>query len=87
MENPKSSINHFLKEKHSSNELKDSLFKAAEAALMEGWTYMGAVDCESCRRCLQYIAFWCFYLYQMIGFFGSITTRIRWQTIDHNISV
>lgn len=42
MENPKSSINHFLKEKHSSNELKDSLFKAAEAALMEGWTYMEA---------------------------------------------
>ena len=42
MENPKNSINHFLKEKHSSNELKDSLFKAAEAALMEGWTYMEA---------------------------------------------
>ncbi|HPW94131.1 MAG TPA: AAA family ATPase [Fibrobacteraceae bacterium] len=42
MEDPKKLINQFLKTKHSPNEVKDSLFKAAEAALSEGWTYMEA---------------------------------------------
>ena len=41
MEDPKKLINQFLKTKHSPNEVKDSLFKAAEAALSEGWTSFG----------------------------------------------
>lgn len=42
MESPKTIINTFLKKKYSIEELKTELFKAGEAALEEGWTYMDA---------------------------------------------
>lgn len=42
MESPKTIINTFLKKKYSLEELKTELFKAGEAALEEGWTYMDA---------------------------------------------
>ncbi len=40
MENSKKIINEFLTKTHNVNTIKDTLFKAAEAALNEGWTYM-----------------------------------------------
>ena len=40
MENSKKIINEFLTKTHNANTIKDTLFKAAEAALNEGWTYM-----------------------------------------------
>lgn len=43
MEKPKYIINQFLKGNHNERELKDALFKAAEAAQKEGWTYMETV--------------------------------------------
>lgn len=42
MKESKELINQFLSNKHTPNELKESLFKAAEATLNEGWTYMEA---------------------------------------------
>ncbi|MDR1760717.1 MAG: AAA family ATPase [Fibrobacter sp.] len=43
METPKHIINRFIKDSHSEKEIKDALFKAAEAAQKEGWTYMETV--------------------------------------------
>lgn len=40
MEAPKVIINNFIKNTHTPAELKDALFKAAEAAQSEGWTFM-----------------------------------------------
>lgn len=40
MESKKVIINNFLKETHSPAEIKDALFRAAEAAMQEGWTFM-----------------------------------------------
>ena len=42
MESARKTINQFLKSKYSGNELKSELFKAGEAAQMEGWTFMDA---------------------------------------------
>lgn len=42
MENAKKVINQFLKTKFPEAELKAELFKAGEAALEEGWTFMDA---------------------------------------------
>lgn len=42
MESPRQIIDTFLKSTHTSAELKDALFHAAEAAQKEGWTYMEA---------------------------------------------
>lgn len=40
MDSPKVTINNFLKSNHAPNELKAALFRAAEAAHSEGWTFM-----------------------------------------------
>ena len=42
MENAKKTINLFLKNKYSPNELKAELYKAGVAAMEEGWTFMDA---------------------------------------------
>lgn len=42
MEDPKNTINQFLKTKHNPKDVNAALFKAAEAAMFEGWTYMEA---------------------------------------------
>jgi hypothetical protein len=42
MESSRLIIDAFLKAAHSKNDIKDALFKAAEAAQEEGWTYMEA---------------------------------------------
>jgi len=42
MESPRAIIDTFLKATHSKNDVKEALFKAAEAAQEEGWTYMEA---------------------------------------------
>ena len=42
MEEQRVIINQFLKAKHTPSDLKEALFKAAEAAREEGWTYMEA---------------------------------------------
>ena len=42
MENAKKTINLFMKNKYSPNELKAELYKAGVAAMEEGWTFMDA---------------------------------------------
>ena len=42
MESARKTINLFLKNKYSANELKAELYKAGVAAMEEGWTFMDA---------------------------------------------